>query len=120
MTARPLEIRVTTVILVVAALAFVGLGLTRTPHDLDVLTFPIGLGLVGLLSAVSVHTGLRLVRKVVLAYVIFAALAHALFALGDLPVLYRIASGILAAAHCYAAVLLLTKPAREFFQKGTP
>ncbi|PPK67618.1 hypothetical protein CLV40_107284 [Actinokineospora auranticolor] len=106
-------------LLAATALAFVALGLARlSDSDAGVLGFPVGMGVIGLLGAVSVFVGLTRARIPVIVFTVLAAVAHTTFAFGGLPVWYRVASGILAAAHVYAAVLLLTKPAAEYL-KGT-
>ncbi|SDC28432.1 hypothetical protein [Actinokineospora iranica] len=113
MSGRPLEVRVAAVLLAGAAVAFAGLGVARSFSDSGALRFPLGLGVLGLLAAVVVVLGRASAAALVFAAV--AAVAHVLIALGGLSAWLRAASGVLAAVHGYVVVLLLTRPAREYF-----
>ncbi|MBM7775710.1 hypothetical protein JOD54_005914 [Actinokineospora baliensis] len=112
---RPLEVKVASLLLVGAALAFVGLGVAR--GDSGALTFPLLLGVIGVLAGASVFAGKF--ATPVLVFAGLAAVAHAAIALSPVPLWIRIGSGVLAAAHVYAAVLVLTRPARVFMGKVT-
>ncbi|GLZ39424.1 hypothetical protein [Actinokineospora sp. NBRC 105648] len=119
MTKRPLEIRVAATILAAAAVAFVALGLVGLAAGTGSLRFPILLAVIGLLAAASILFGLPRAGGLVIGFASLAAIAQVLIALGDLPAWVRVGTGVLAAAHAYVVVLLLTRPAREFLAKGT-
>ncbi|RLK62261.1 hypothetical protein [Actinokineospora cianjurensis] len=110
---RPLEIRVACLLLVGSAVAFVVIGLVR--GDSAALRFPVIVGALGVLAGVSVFLG-RFAGAVV-AFAVLAAVAHATIALDPAQAWIRVGSGLLAAAHVYAGVLVLTRPAREFMGK---
>ncbi|GAA3062904.1 hypothetical protein [Actinokineospora globicatena] len=110
---RPLEIRLASLLLVGSAVAFVVFGLVR--QDWANLRFPAILGVLGLLAGVSAFVGKY--AGAVLAVVVLAAVAHTAIALSLDLVWVRVGSGVLAAAHVYAGVLVLTRPARVFMGK---
>ncbi len=112
----PLEIRVTAGILGIGAVLFVALALARADGALQ---FPVIVAALALLVVPLLLKRIRFARPVGLTVIILIALAHILIALGPLPWWARTASGVLAAAHVYAAILLLTAPARRYFD-GVP
>ncbi len=117
---RPLEVRVAAALLAGAAVLFAGLGALRLSADPGALKFPVGVGAVGLLAALSVYFGPSVARVVAITFAVLAALAHLLIVFGELPAWVRVASGLLAAVHGYVVVLLLTRPAREYFGGVAP
>jgi hypothetical protein len=110
---RPNEILIAVGIVVVGALAFVGVALVRGP---DTLKLPVGVAIIALAVAVGVFARLRFARIVALVVVFAVAVVHLLIALADQPGWVRLVSGILAAAHVYVAVLLNTLPARQYLE----
>ncbi|MGW5050180.1 hypothetical protein [Actinokineospora sp. NPDC004072] len=113
---RPLEVTVPTAIFVVGAVLFIGAGALR---DAGALVFPIIVSVIALLAAVGLATRWHAAGTAAFVAAGLVALAHMLIALGDVHWGFRVLSGVLAAAHIYAAVLVLTKPAREYL-KGVP
>lgn len=113
MSRWPLEIRVVVAILAGCALAFLLLGVVRQAADPGSLRFPIALLVVAFAAVGGLVARLRFARGAALVAAVLLALAHLLIALGDLPWWVRVASGLIAAAHVYAFVLLMTQPARK-------
>lgn len=114
---RPLEVRLSAAIVGAAAAVFLGLAFLR--EDPGVLRFPIVLAVVAALAVAAMWTRSRFTRPVAVVAVAVLALAHTLVALGALPWWVRAASGLLATAHVYVVILLLTGPARAHFS-GVP
>ncbi|UVS80877.1 PGF-CTERM sorting domain-containing protein [Actinokineospora sp. UTMC 2448] len=113
---RPLEIRVPIAVFVAGAVLFVGAGALR---DAAALTFPVIVAVIGLLAAAGLVARWHSGGMAAFVAAGLIALAHMLIALGDVHWGFRVLSGVLAAAHIYAAILVLTKPAREHLQ-GVP
>jgi hypothetical protein len=111
---RPLEVRLSAVIVGAAAAMFLGLAFLR--EDPGVLRFPVVLVVIAALAIAAMWTRLRPVALVAAGLL---ALAHTVIALGALPWWVRVSSGVLAAAHVYVVILLLTGPARAHFS-GVP
>lgn len=111
---RPLEVRLSAAVVGAAAAVFLGLAFLR--EDPGVLRFPIVLAVIAALAVAAMWIRFRLVALVAVGLL---ALAHTLVALGALPWWVRATSGLLAAAHVYVVILLLTGPARAHFS-GVP
>ncbi|MGQ0841384.1 hypothetical protein [Actinokineospora sp.] len=111
---RPLEVRLAAAIVGGAAVVFLALGFVRFAADPGVLRFPIGVVLVELAVVAALVVRLPFARGGAITVAVVATLVHTLIALGELPWWARTASGLLAAAHAYVVVLLMTRPAREY------
>lgn len=111
---RPLEVRLSAAIVGAAAVVFLGLALLR--ENSGVLRFPVVLAVIAATAIAAMWTRIRLAALVAVGLL---ALAHTLIVLGALPWWVRVSSGVLAAAHVYVVILLLTGPARAHFS-GVP
>ncbi|MBC6447775.1 hypothetical protein [Actinokineospora xionganensis] len=114
---RPLEVRLSAAIVLAAAVVFLGHALLR--EDPGVLRFPLVLAVIAAVALAAMWTRLRAARLIAVVAVGLLALAHTVIALGALPWWVRVSSGLLAAAHVYVVILLLTGPARAHFT-GVP
>lgn len=113
MIERPLEVRLAAGIIAGAAAVF--LGLAWLAEDIGTLRFPVGSAMVAVIVVGLLFTSSRTARVAAIGAVTLLALAHTLIALGGLPWWARTISGVLAAAHVYVVILLLTRPARVYF-----
>ncbi|MGH3860223.1 hypothetical protein [Actinokineospora sp.] len=111
---RPLEIRLSAAIVVAAAVVFLGLAPLR--DDPGVVRFPVVLAVIAAIAVAAMWTRVRVAALVAVGLL---ALVHTVITLGALPWWVRVASGVLAAAHMYVVILLLTGPARAHFT-GVP
>ncbi|GAA4437728.1 hypothetical protein ACFQV2_27900 [Actinokineospora soli] len=110
---RPLEIRVAMVVFALGAVLFVGAGALR---DAGSLTLPVIAAVFGLLACAGLWVRWHLGGTAAFVAAGLIALVHTLIALDPEHWAFRVLSGVLAAAHVYAAVLVLTKPARAYLQ----
>ena len=113
---RPLEIRVALLVFAVGAVVFVTVGALRDPGSL---TLPIILAVLAGLAGAGLWVRWHAAPTAAFVVAGLIALVHMLIALDPEHWAFRVLSGVLAAAHVYAAVLVLTKPAREHIQ-GVP
>ncbi|MGX7829376.1 hypothetical protein ACTG9Q_30240 [Actinokineospora sp. 24-640] len=107
---RPIEVRAVILIFAVGAVAFVGAGILR-----DAVAFPLLAAIVSGLTAAGLVTRWHPARGVAFVVAALLAVAHTLVVLGPVHWGFRVLSGVLAAGYVYVVVLLLTKPAREYF-----
>jgi hypothetical protein len=113
---RPLEIRVALGIYLIGAAVFIAVGAARGD---GALAFPIIAGVFGVLAAAGLWLRWRWAGQAAFLVSAVVALGHLLIVLDPAPWGLRVLSGVLAAAHLYAGVLVMTKPAREYLGTAT-
>jgi hypothetical protein len=108
---RPLEIRAAMGVYLVGAALFLGAGALR---DASSLVFPIVVAVLAVLAFAGLLVRWQWAGPAAFIVGMVVALAHMLIVLGSVHWAFRVLSGVLAAAHVYACVLVMTKPAREY------
>ncbi len=108
---RPLEIRVALGIYLVGAAVFIAVGVARGD---GAYAFPIIAGVLACLAAAGLWTRWQWAGQAAFLVSAVVALGHLLIVLDPVHWALRVLSGVLAAGHLYAGVLVMTKPAREY------